>query len=149
MSCNIIIDIEHQKSAMHVFRYQVMLDCWHAEPKLRPTFTELSEKISDILAEGARSQYLELSEVTGTGVITDAGVRLCCNLDAQASQQPPDIMQSPFQTLSHIFLLHTSENHLASSTSMLRQLTILNSYPDDTDLTGSGIKLVKLQIELA
>lgn len=48
-----------------------MLDCWHAEPKLRPTFTELSEKISDILAEGASGQYLELNTVTGTEVITD------------------------------------------------------------------------------
>ena len=50
-----------------------MLDCWHAEPKLRPTFTELSEKISDILAEGARSQYLELSAVTGPEVTTKDG----------------------------------------------------------------------------
>ena len=125
MSCNIIIDIENQKSTMHVLRYQVMLDCWHAEPKLRPTFTELSEKISDILAEGARSQYLELSEVTGTGVITDAGVRLCCNLDAQASQQPPDIVQSSFQTLPRNFRLHTSEA-LTSSTLRARQLTISN-----------------------
>ena len=125
MSCNIIIDIDHQKSTILVFRYQVMLDCWHAEPKLRPTFTELSEKISDILAEGARSQYLELSEVTGTGVITDAGVRLCCNLDAQASQQPPDIVQSSFQTLPRNFRLHTSEA-LASSRLRARQLTISN-----------------------
>ena len=51
-------------------RYQVMLDCWHAEPKLRPTFTELAEKISDILSEGARSQYLELSAVTEAEVMT-------------------------------------------------------------------------------
>ena len=53
-----------------------MLDCWHAEPKLRPTFTELSEKISDILAEGARSQYLELSTVTGTEVTMKVGAPL-------------------------------------------------------------------------
>ena len=53
-----------------MFRYQVMLDCWHAEPKLRPTFTELAEKISDILSEGARSQYLELSAVTEAEVMS-------------------------------------------------------------------------------
>ena len=56
-----------------MFRYQVMLDCWHAEPKLRPTFTELSEKISDILAEGASGQYLELNAVTGTEVVITDG----------------------------------------------------------------------------
>ena len=58
-----------------MFRYQVMLDCWHAEPKLRPTFTELSEKISDILAEGASGQYLELNAVTGTEVVTTDGAQ--------------------------------------------------------------------------
>ena len=109
---------------MHVFRYQVMLDCWHAEPKLRPTFTELSEKISDILAEGARSQYLELSMVTEE--IRDDGASLCCNPDAQASQQPPpDIVQSSFQTLPRNFRIHTSEA-LAASRSRARQLTISN-----------------------
>jgi len=89
-----------------------MLDCWHAEPKLRPTFTELSEKISDILAQGASGQYLELNAVTGT--------EASCTL-----HQPPDIVQSSFQTLPRNFRLHTSEA-LNSSRLRARQLTISN-----------------------
>ena len=34
-----------------LFSYQVMRDCWCADPGLRPTFSELAEKISDVLTE--------------------------------------------------------------------------------------------------
>ena len=34
-----------------VYSYQVMRDCWCADPGLRPTFSELAEKISDVLTE--------------------------------------------------------------------------------------------------
>lgn len=30
-------------------RYQTMLDCWHGEPQGRPTFTELVERLGDLL----------------------------------------------------------------------------------------------------
>lgn len=30
-------------------RYQTMLDCWQGEPKERPTFTELVERLGDLL----------------------------------------------------------------------------------------------------
>ena len=33
-------------------RYKVMRHCWLHEPGLRPTFTELSEKIGEELQEG-------------------------------------------------------------------------------------------------
>lgn len=36
---------------MHVslHRYQTMLDCWHGEASQRPTFTELVERLGDLL----------------------------------------------------------------------------------------------------
>ena len=40
-----------------LFSYQVMRDCWCADPGLRPTFSELAEKISDVLTE-VRSEML-------------------------------------------------------------------------------------------
>ena len=40
-----------------LFSYQVMRDCWCADPGLRPTFSELAEKISDVLTE-VRSRLL-------------------------------------------------------------------------------------------
>ena len=36
--------------------YQVMLDCWAAEPGLRPSFTELAERMEEELREGSRDQ---------------------------------------------------------------------------------------------
>lgn len=30
-------------------RYQTMLDCWQGEPQERPTFTELVERLGDLL----------------------------------------------------------------------------------------------------
>ncbi len=30
-------------------RYQTMLDCWHGEASKRPTFTELVERLGDLL----------------------------------------------------------------------------------------------------
>jgi hypothetical protein len=32
--------------------YRVMSDCWHADPKMRPSFTELSDKLGETLLEG-------------------------------------------------------------------------------------------------
>lgn len=46
-----------------------MRDCWQAEAGLRPSFSELAEKISSVLAEGS-SGYLPLSEVCPPGPAT-------------------------------------------------------------------------------
>lgn len=32
-----------------VLRYQTMLDCWEGKPQDRPTFTELVERLGDLL----------------------------------------------------------------------------------------------------
>ena len=42
--------------------YKVMRDCWLSEPGLRPTFSELVEKMSEELHEGEKQHYLSLSE---------------------------------------------------------------------------------------
>ncbi|XP_065201888.1 vascular endothelial growth factor receptor 1-like isoform X2 [Planococcus citri] len=43
--------------------YGVMKDCWHSRPTLRPTFTELSERLGIMLEDGVRSHYTNLNEV--------------------------------------------------------------------------------------
>ena len=40
--------------------HKVMKDCWLAEPGLRPTFNELSEKMGEELKDGEKDHYLEL-----------------------------------------------------------------------------------------
>lgn len=32
-----------------LLRYQTMLDCWQGQPQERPTFTELVERLGDLL----------------------------------------------------------------------------------------------------
>lgn len=32
-----------------------MLDCWKMNPMTRPTFTDLSERLSDLLQDGTKS----------------------------------------------------------------------------------------------
>ncbi|XP_052005514.1 vascular endothelial growth factor receptor kdr-like [Xyrauchen texanus] len=36
--------------------YQTMLDCWHGEPSQRPTFTELVEKLGDLLQASVQQE---------------------------------------------------------------------------------------------
>lgn len=36
-------------SLLFPHRYQTMLDCWQGEPQERPTFTELVERLGDLL----------------------------------------------------------------------------------------------------
>lgn len=45
--------------------YEVMLSCWRAKPKDRPTFTELRNKLDDILESSLPQQYLNLN-IEGT-----------------------------------------------------------------------------------
>ncbi|XP_038211397.1 tyrosine-protein kinase receptor torso-like [Zerene cesonia] len=40
--------------------YEVMLSCWHARPRSRPTFGELHARLDELLCAGAR-HYLELA----------------------------------------------------------------------------------------
>jgi len=40
--------------------YEVMSDCWNADPSLRPSFSDLAEKLGDTLMEGAKEvEYLQ------------------------------------------------------------------------------------------
>ena len=41
--------------------YKVMKDCWLSEPELRPTFTELAERMGEELKDGEKDHYLELN----------------------------------------------------------------------------------------
>lgn len=38
----------------HVIRYDVMMECWRARPILRPSFTELVERLGSMLEESVR-----------------------------------------------------------------------------------------------
>ena len=42
--------------------YQIMLDCWHNDPKERPRFVELVEKLGDLLQ--ANVQQVNLSRLS-------------------------------------------------------------------------------------
>lgn len=41
--------------------YQIMLDCWHKDPKERPRFAELVEKLGDLLQANVQQVKLRLS----------------------------------------------------------------------------------------
>lgn len=38
-----------------VFRYNIMLDCWKMNPMTRPSFTDLAERLGDLLQDGTKS----------------------------------------------------------------------------------------------
>ncbi|XP_063227857.1 vascular endothelial growth factor receptor 1-like isoform X2 [Bacillus rossius redtenbacheri] len=42
--------------------YQMMLDCWQAQPTQRPSFTELSEQLGAMLEESVRAHYIDLND---------------------------------------------------------------------------------------
>ncbi|GCB72939.1 hypothetical protein scyTo_0006547, partial [Scyliorhinus torazame] len=49
--------------------YQTLLDCWHVDPKERPTFIELVKKLGDLLQANAQQDgkdYIPLSTMLGT-----------------------------------------------------------------------------------
>lgn len=41
--------------------YKVMMDCWKDEPTQRPSFTEMVDFLGDLLEDGERDNYLDLS----------------------------------------------------------------------------------------
>ncbi|XP_025418891.1 vascular endothelial growth factor receptor 1 isoform X3 [Sipha flava] len=43
--------------------YNIMLDCWKMNPMTRPSFTDLSERLGDLLKDGTKSHYMNLNEV--------------------------------------------------------------------------------------
>lgn len=49
------------------FRYQTMLDCWQGKPQERPTFTELVERLGDLL-------QASVQQVTGHNICLDVQV---------------------------------------------------------------------------
>jgi hypothetical protein len=40
-----------------------MLACWEANPKLRPTFTELHKKLDDLLEASSPQEYLKVTQL--------------------------------------------------------------------------------------
>ena len=79
-------------SLCYIVRYQVMRDCWQSEPGLRPSFTELSAKIFDVLTEGSKDQYLQLDELTKDDPV------------------PPDVIPQSFKTLPRNFRLRSNDS---------------------------------------
>ena len=43
-------------------RYQTMLDCWQGQPQERPTFTELVERLGDLLQASVQQVIRLLSK---------------------------------------------------------------------------------------
>ncbi|XP_022178523.1 vascular endothelial growth factor receptor 1 isoform X3 [Myzus persicae] len=43
--------------------YNIMLDCWKMNPMTRPSFTDLAERLGDLLQDGTKSHYMNLNEV--------------------------------------------------------------------------------------
>ncbi|XP_063923158.1 vascular endothelial growth factor receptor 1-like isoform X3 [Zophobas morio] len=42
--------------------YKMMLDCWHAKPINRPSFSKLSERIGSLLEDTVRKHYIDLND---------------------------------------------------------------------------------------
>ncbi|KAJ8673404.1 hypothetical protein QAD02_004666 [Eretmocerus hayati] len=42
--------------------YEIMLWCWKSDPKLRPTFTQLAERVGELLGGSVKTYYLELNQ---------------------------------------------------------------------------------------
>ncbi|XP_071519628.1 vascular endothelial growth factor receptor 1-like isoform X1 [Panulirus ornatus] len=42
--------------------YRIMLDCWNSEPLERPTFSNLEQRLGEILGEAEKQYYLELNQ---------------------------------------------------------------------------------------
>ena len=58
--------------------YAVMRDCWLAEPGLRPSFSELAEKIASILTDGSKGVSHVLDEdVVALSCHCYAGLVVC------------------------------------------------------------------------
>ena len=122
-----------------------MQDCWNSEPGLRPTFTELSEKICEVLTDGSRD-YLQLD-----GALTD-------DLDNQ-----PDIIPPSFKTLPRNFRLRSTDDEDAATEEailspttlqetlhhkLMRQLTVSNpgyTCHTHTSSTDNQLEMVKLK----
>ncbi|KAF0766886.1 vascular endothelial growth factor receptor 1 isoform X2 [Aphis craccivora] len=43
--------------------YNIMLDCWKMNPMTRPSFTDLAERLGNLLQDGTKSHYMNLNEV--------------------------------------------------------------------------------------
>ena len=50
------------------FRYKVMLECWHKKPQMRPSFTDLAEKLGNMLEDTVRTvSYFITGDIKYTG----------------------------------------------------------------------------------
>ena len=122
-----------------------MQDCWNSEPGLRPTFTELSEKICEVLTDGSKD-YLQLD-----GAVTD-------DLD-----NPPDLIPPSFKTLPRNFRLHSTDDEDTGTEEailspsklqealphkLIRQMTVSNpgyTYNNHTSSSANQLEMVKLK----
>ncbi|XP_077158113.1 vascular endothelial growth factor receptor 2 [Paroedura picta] len=76
--------------------YQTMLDCWHGDPKQRPTFSELVEHLGNILQASVHQDgkdYIVLPQTALLNIEEDSGLSLptspvSCLEEEEASDSP-------------------------------------------------------------
>ncbi|GAB6032659.1 hypothetical protein CHUAL_011537 [Chamberlinius hualienensis] len=78
--------------------YEIMLNCWKAEPKDRPSFTELSERLGGELETSIKAYYMDLNSVY-TEMNRDNAFNNNEYLSMKAND--PDYANDPLQKDSH------------------------------------------------
>ena len=70
--------------------YNMMMRTWDADPTHRPTFLELMDELGDLLEEGEKDHYLDLTKMFDASTVGTCNT--VENKDYLAMMSPPDFM---------------------------------------------------------